>query len=124
MKVKPELATACICGGNFIYLAGPGRSRRICVMCLNQQTGVNICVDLAQSDDPPEDECECCMSTIGQGWELNEHGGKVCAECVAFLEFADGRNLISDSILEQQEKLDFEDIQCEYFDLSSDNVPF
>lgn len=121
MKVKRE--SAVVCDGcntrdSFIYFAGPGGSRRVCTVCSNQQTGIDIVVNLHQSDDPPEmevcnrcgyvkylqdkqctfcasvdgnppeNECECCMSTIGQGWELNGHGGKVCAACVAFLDFA------------------------------------
>lgn len=238
MKVKTE--ADCSCGGNFVYFAGPGGSRRVCTVCLNQQTGIDMCVDSRQSDDPPshrvrvcpkcsdfmcpalrgvgckldglpleqqelehakqfdesdlaelvydygtdwveehysckeheceigysddppesemeicdecgyrgtkpctfcdlvkgsyldnilerqqlEDECECCMSTIADAWEFNEHGGKVCAACVAFLEFADGRQIISDGILEQQELEDYENIEYEHFDLSSDNTPF
>lgn len=158
MKVKLESATVCTCGGNFIYFAGPGRSRRICVVCLNQQTGIDM-RGVGYSDDPELRHCDSkhtdakqfdesdlaeLVYDYGTDW-VKEHYGvdlsgdldglpleqrelddecpgchkraEVCT-CGIIAEYS------RDNILEQQEKLDFEDIQSEYFDLSSGNVPF
>lgn len=56
MVVIPKesvVCDGCDTRDGFIYFAGPGGSRRICIACKNEQVGIDVIVDSHQSDDPP-----------------------------------------------------------------------
>ncbi len=112
MKVKPELAVVCDdcgCKDGFIYFGGPSGVRRECV-CGNEQTRIDVIVDLHQSNDPPSYRVcpKCgdfmCPSLRGMGckldgfslddsilkcnrcgcllmWQYNPDGVKLCGDC-------------------------------------------
>lgn len=129
MKVTPKESVVCNnCGrkDSFIYFAGPSGSRRVCIACKNEQVGIDIVVDLHQSDDPPEFVAKRVSNYPSADKESEM---EICDECgyrgtkpCTFCDLVKGCYL--DNILEQQELDDYENIEHEYFDLSSGTIPF
>ncbi len=55
MKVTPKesvVCDSCNTKDSFIYFAGPGGSRRVCMVCEKQQTGIDM-HSIGYSDDLP-----------------------------------------------------------------------
>ncbi len=127
MTVTPRrnvVCDGCNTRGSFIYFAGPDGSRRVCICCSNEQTCIDVIVDLHQSDNPPADDVFVAKQV--SDYPLVDDDVRGLPD---FAEEYDSKEwkpfkVSDDDVLEQQELYDFEGIEYEYFDLSDESLPF
>ena len=124
MKVIPKESVVCNnCNtkDSFIYFGGPGGSRRVCMVCKNEQTGIDVGACVHQSGNPPElneydlaDDPPEILDDLMAGLHDAEiqkdlfgypHG--VCPDCGLERCQCD---IGDDNILEQQELEDYENV--------------